>query len=78
MENNFVVHGPAEERMRVADDSSMRCALSAGVQQSLKLAGRAIDKKRTNRSWLRFHCEEYIGTANLSVSYAPAPSCTFL
>ena len=42
MEHNFVVHSPAKDRVRMADESGMGGVLSTGIEQRFQLPGRPI------------------------------------
>jgi hypothetical protein len=45
MEDDFVVHRPAINRMRVANQGRMGCVLSTGVEQRFESARRAFDEQ---------------------------------
>src|SRR5581483_11927410 len=48
VEDDFVVQRPAIERMRMADQRSVRGVLSACIKQSFQPASRAGEKQRSN------------------------------
>ncbi len=50
MEYDLVMHRPAEQRVRVANESGMRCGFCANIEQCLESTGRAVEKQRTNGS----------------------------
>ena len=45
MKHDFVVHGPAKQRMRMAYESGMRGVCIAHVEQGFEAAGRAVEKQ---------------------------------
>jgi hypothetical protein len=48
VEDNFVVQGSSEQRMRMTDDSSVRSVFRARVEQGFQTSDRTIEKERTN------------------------------
>lgn len=46
VEDDLVVHGAAEERVRVADDACVFCVGSTEIQEGFKPSGFALQKKR--------------------------------
>jgi hypothetical protein len=63
MEGNFVVHGSAVARMRVADKSGVAWMMGASVEQRFEPSCRSIEKKRTNCAGLNVHFESISGAA---------------
>ena len=48
MENDFVVQGSAEERMRMTDDGTMSRVVGASIEQRLQATCGAVQEKRAN------------------------------
>jgi hypothetical protein len=48
VEDNLVVQGSSEQRVRMTDDRSMRGVFRARVDQGFQTSGRTIEKERTN------------------------------
>ena len=48
MENNFVMHGPAEDWVRMADQTRVRGIGLTDVEQSFKPPGGAFEKQRAD------------------------------